>query len=169
MLKSFLIGCLLLFTSFIALGSHPISQKSQELSPELKMASLVVSGLNPEELSTISIPMLELKTGRKLSAWQKISFKLAQKKLRKQLAGAKNHQKAPHQDEDEDRSRGFHMLGFILGFFLGPIGIILSYFIDKEEERANRVKWAWIGWGISVIFVLLLYTALIVLLFASGI
>jgi hypothetical protein len=68
----------------------------------------------------------------------------------------------------EDRTKGFHILGFILGFFLGPIGIILSYFIDKEEERYNRVKWAWIGWGVSIIFVLLLYVSLIILLLSSG-
>lgn len=167
-----------LFTSFsillfatVAMGSHVLSKNTSGQAFNLKtdLPTLSISGLNPEQLSAISIPALEFKTGRKLNLWQKVSFKLAQKKLKKQLGQSQDLQKPAQQEDEEDRTKGFHMLGFILGFFLGPLGIILSYFIDKEEERANRVKWAFIGWGVSTILVLLLYVGLIILLFSSGI
>jgi len=45
----------------------------------------------------------------------------------------------------------FHLGGFALGFFLCIIGVLIAYLIN-EELKARRVKWAWIGAIISLIF-----------------
>lgn len=48
---------------------------------------------------------------------------------------------------------GFHAGGFFLGLLLGVIGVIIAYLIN-DEKKHNRVKWAWIGWGVWVVLLI---------------
>ena len=61
------------------------------------------------------------------------------------------------------RSPQLHLGGFALGFFIGLIGVLIAYIIEDDYKR-NRVKWAWIGWGVFVVF----YVALLVIILSSG-
>ena len=54
-----------------------------------------------------------------------------------------------------DGTTGFHSGGFFLGLLVGLIGVIIAYII-KDEKKKNRVKWAWIGWGVWVVIALIL-------------
>ena len=100
------------------------------------------------ELSKISTSDFQKMTGNKMNLLNKFSFKITQYKLRQNI------------NRDGTFSRksmakffggetGFHLGGFALGFCLGLIGILIAYLI-KDDYKPNRVKWAWIGWGVFV-------------------
>ena len=60
-------------------------------------------------------------------------------------------------DNDGDHSTGFHVGGFLLGFFLGLIGIVIAYVAGGDDDvKRNRAKWAWIGFGAYVVIFLAL-------------
>ncbi|HEV8284856.1 MAG TPA: hypothetical protein VGQ09_11140 [Chitinophagaceae bacterium] len=98
------------------------------------------------ELSTISMSGLQTLTERKMNFTERISFRIAQKKLRKNIAADGTIEKKKLEKFFLKRSgeTGFHVGGFALGFFLGLIGVLIAYLINDDYKR-NRVKWAWIG------------------------
>jgi hypothetical protein len=108
------------------------------------------------ELSTISAPDLQKLTGRKMALLEKISFKMAQRKLRRSINEDGTFNQKSVARFFRDCETGFHIGGFALGFFLGLIGVLIAYLI-KDDCKPNRVKWSWIG----------LLTLLAVLLIAS--
>jgi len=100
------------------------------------------------ELSRIGTSDYQQLTGEKMNLFNKLSFKITQHKLRQNI----------NQDGTFTRKAmarffggetGFHFGGFALGFFLGLIGLLIAYLI-KDDYKPNRVKWAWIGFGIGV-------------------
>ncbi len=81
----------------------------------------------------------------KLNFFDRIAYKMAIKKLRKGIAPddtIKNKKIAKMFSTDGET--GFHLGGFALGFFLGLIGVIITY-VMNDEKKSNRVKWAWLG------------------------
>jgi hypothetical protein len=113
-------------------------------------------------LSEISVKDFETISGKKLSFFDKINFKLGQKKLRNKIEAdgtikskvlKKLAAKMP-----VDGESGFHAGGFALGFLLGLIGLLIAYLIN-DDKKSNRVKWAWIGFGAYVVIVLILIAA----------
>ncbi len=98
------------------------------------------------DLSTISIRDFETLSGRHLNFFDRIGFKMAQRKLRKSINadGTINNKKLEKFLDEGDHSSGFHLGGFALGFFLALIGVLIAYLINDDYKR-NRVKWAWIG------------------------
>jgi hypothetical protein len=103
------------------------------------------------ELSVISAKDLQSLTKRKMTFAERISFKIAQNKLRQNIAidGTIEKKKVEKFFLKRGGETGFHIGGFALGFFLGLIGVLIAYIINDDYKR-NRVKWAWIGWGIFV-------------------
>ena len=79
-------------------------------------------------------------TGKKLSFFQRISLRLQQQKIKRSL-----RKKEPAVLSDFDAT------GFVLGLFISVLGIGISYLIDYKETK----KWAWIGAGVSGIFILI--------------
>jgi hypothetical protein len=115
-------------------------------------------------LSQIDLKTLETLTGRRIGFVNKISFKLAQRNLRKSIHpdGTVNAKKLKRFISDGDHSTGFHGGGFALGFFVGLIGVLIAYLI-KDDIKPNRVKWAWIGFGIRTVL-----SVIVLLLFLSS-
>lgn len=109
------------------------------------------------ELSTIHSADLEKITGRKMGFLEKFSFRITQKKLKKSIKadGTIDNKKLNKFLSKRDGDTGFHVGGFALGFFLGLIGVLIAYLIN-DDYKHNRVKWAWIGFGIEVALYLLL-------------
>jgi hypothetical protein len=103
------------------------------------------------ELSEISAAELEALTGRKMSWGERISFKKAQKKLKKSYDenGTITNKKILKHANPDDLTAGFHLGGFALGFLLSLIGVLIAYLI-KDDKKGNRVKWAWIGFGVAL-------------------
>ena len=104
------------------------------------------------DLSRISKGDLETLTGRHMNFMERISLDLTQKKLRNGMSedGAIKDKKLDRFFHKGGGETGFHLGGFALGFFLGLIGVIVAYVIN-DDYKSNRVKWAWIGWGLSVV------------------
>jgi uncharacterized BrkB/YihY/UPF0761 family membrane protein len=50
----------------------------------------------------------------------------------------------------KDVTAGFHVGGFLLGFFLSLIGVLIAYLIN-DDKKPSRVKWAWIGAAVSLV------------------
>ena len=113
-------------------------------------------------LSTIDIKDFESLSGRHLSFLDRIGFKMSQRKLRNSIKadGTIDNKKLNKFLEQGDHSTGFHLGGFALGFFVGLIGVLIAYLINDDYKR-NRVKWAWIGFGIFVVLYLALILALL--------
>lgn len=100
-----------------------------------------------EELSVISLHDMQKLTGEKMSLSEKITFKVAQRKLRSSI----------HRDGTLDKrfwvaGVGIHWGGLALGFFLSVIGVLIAYLI-KVGDRRSRIRWAWIGALISFVIV----------------
>lgn len=109
------------------------------------------------DLTTINFKDFEKLSGRHLNFIDKFEFKLAQRKLRKSIDknGYIDNKKLEKFMDEGDHSTGFHVGGFLLGFFLGLIGVLLAYVINDNDNKPNRVKWAWIGFGVSVVIALI--------------
>ncbi len=112
--------------------------------------------VNLQELSLMKAADLEKLTGKKMGLLGRLEFRLAQKKLRHSINadGTINNEKlAMLASGDASGETGFHAGGFFLGLLLGVIGVIIAYLIN-DEKKHNRVKWAWIGWGVWVVLLI---------------
>lgn len=144
--------CLLFFG--VSLASVPSSSSKQNLNPNAAeiMIQLGKDGqkISLLQLSKISKDELELITGRKMNASETFAFNKAQKQMKRGINNegvvtSKKLQKLFRAGEE-----GFHFGGFALGFFVGIIGVLIAYLINDDYKR-NRVKWAWLGFGIYVV------------------
>jgi len=108
------------------------------------------------DLSYIKAKELQELTGRKMSFSDKVSFKVAQRQLRKSIAsdGTFRNRKMDRYLKRVASGEGFQAGGFFLGLLLGLIGILIAYLINDEQKK-NRVKWAWIGFGVWVLILIL--------------
>jgi hypothetical protein len=104
--------------------------------------------LSVQDLSLISVKDFQNLTGKKMNLVDRLSFKIAQKKLRGSINtdGSFNKKKVEKFfNSAAEGGSGFHLGGFILGLLLGLIGVLIAYLI-KDDKKKARVKWAWIGW-----------------------
>ena len=112
------------------------------------------------KLSGINVKEFETLRGQRLSFFEKIGFKLDQRKLRKKLEadGTMKSKNLAQYLRMAKGKTGFHLGGFALGFFLLILGIPIAYLINDDKKQA-RVKWAWIGlatWTVIIISLALL-------------
>jgi hypothetical protein len=109
------------------------------------------------ELSHLKIKELEVITGEKMSLVDKVGFKIAQNQLRHSINadGSFNNRKLEKMAGKAADASGFHLGGFALGFLLFLIGVLIAYLI-KDDLKAQRVKWAWIGAAAGLVLWLLL-------------
>lgn len=158
----FLLATIILFTpSFAASGYSSLPKKATDI--------YIPIGNNNQislfEISKMKVQDYEKLSGRHLNLFDKIMFKAGQKKLKNSIAADgtitnKRLIKAMYGD-GVDHSRGFHLGGFALGFFVGLIGVLIAYIIRGDEEvDRNRRKWAWIGFGTYILLVVALIIAL---------
>ena len=86
------------------------------------------------DLSVISIKDYEKVSGKHLNFFQKISFKAAQKQLRHSISsdGTITSNKLLKALSSDGITSGFNIGCFALGFFLGRIGVLLSYVINGD-------------------------------------
>jgi hypothetical protein len=139
----------LVFNSFaISKPSKPVPVKAFEIYLPIGKNGERISLL---DLATIKVKDFENFTGKKMRFFDKIGFTLSQKKLRSSIRpdGTINNKRFNKALRRGGES-GFHFGGFALGFFLGVIGLLIAYLI-KDDYKQNRVKWAWIGWGIWLV------------------
>jgi hypothetical protein len=109
-------------------------------------------------LSTISVKDFETVSGKKLTPFDKLSFKLGQYKLRNKIEddGTIKNKALKYYAKTltANNEAGSHLAGFVMGFFLSIIGVLIVYLIDDRKKKA-RVKWAWIGFAAGSVIALL--------------
>jgi hypothetical protein len=110
-----------------------------------------------QDLAYIKVADYEKITGKKMSLFKKMEFKLSQRKLRNSINadGTFSNKRMEKMFKDEmSGTTGFHLGGFALGLFLSLIGVLIAYLIN-DEKKSNRVKWAWIGAAVNLVLILL--------------
>jgi hypothetical protein len=88
-------------------------------------------------------------TGKKLTLPQKVSLKLAQKKVKRMVK--KGQTVDLMQMTSAVDTSDFSIGGLVLGLVLGIIGVLIAYLIGDQSV----IKWSWIGFAIWVGIVLL--------------
>ena len=114
-----------------------------------------------KDLAYISVKDFETVSNKKMKIWDKISFKMGQKKLRNSLEAdgtVKTDVAKKLFKGMADGDSGFHLGGFALGFLVGLIGVLIAYLIN-DDKKSNRVKWAWLGVATSLVLYLLIILA----------
>ena len=108
------------------------------------------------ELSTIKARDLEKITGKKMKLADKLTFKWAQNHLSRSINpdGTINSKKL-NKVASKVSTGDFNIGGFALGFLLWIIGVLIAYLIS-DDKKAERTKWAWIGFAVSLVLWLLL-------------
>lgn len=108
------------------------------------------------DLSVINVKDFQQLTGKHLNFFQRMSFKASQRKLRNSFNADGTVDNASLKKLVESGSGGFNIGGFALGFFLGLIGVLIAYLIGGENKQ-SLTKWAWIGFGVWVVLLLLFF------------
>jgi hypothetical protein len=112
------------------------------------------------DLSRMTVKDVQNFTGKKMSFADRLAFKAAQRQLRKNISpdGTIDNKRIAKELKKEakkaDGTTGFHLGGFALGFLLSLIGVLIAYLMN-DENKANRIKWSWIGAAVGLVFYLL--------------
>ena len=163
-------------TLFVFLAAFALSTfaslpvNAPTVSPKLKAAEIMIpvgktgKQISLLELSTISAKDLQTLTGKKMNFFDRLAFKASQKKLKKSIDAdgtITNKRINKFFSHRFGPTEGFHPLGFVLGFFLGLVGVLIAYVLNDDEDKHNRVKWAWIGCAIILVLYLILVIAVL--------
>ena len=153
---AFLMAFAIMAQSFAAVTATVPPKKASEVFIPLGNTGQQIS---LEALAQIKVKEFEKISGRDMSFADKVTFKLAQKELRKNISqdGTISTKKLnKFFDKKVDGTTGFHLGGFALGFLLGLIGVLIAYLLNDEKKK-NRVKWAWIGVAAIVVIYILAF------------
>lgn len=150
------IAVLLIVNGTFASGVKPPLKASEIFVPVGKTGKLI----SLLELSTIKMKDMETLTGKKISFVDRLTLKAAQRQLRNNINydGSFNSKKIEKLMKKRGEGGGFQAGGFFLGFLLGLIGVLIAYLINDDQKR-NRTKWAWIGFGVWIGILLILIAA----------
>jgi hypothetical protein len=136
--------------------AHAISSSSSLIlpssgtEPATKKATDPLNDLLIKRFLELTPKQYEELTGKDMKLSQKVSFKLAQWKIKRMLKKGKTVDLMSMTKKGIDTS-DFNIAGFLLGFFLSLIGVLIAYLIGGDDI----IKWAWLGAGLSLIIWLL--------------
>lgn len=127
------VGTLLATTTYATVSSAPVAG-TEMVNAEPK--------LGIDDLKTMTVKEIEAKIGHELTWKQKVAIKM----LKNKAAKAEEH-------PDKPAGGGSTFIGFLFGFILGIIGVLITYIAFKGEQ--NTIKGAWIGFAALVLLILL--------------
>jgi hypothetical protein len=136
------------------------------IAPPLNASTIMLPvGKNGEKMSLHELAYIKPRefakvSGRHMNFFDRAGFTIAQKKLRNSIRpdGTIDNKKMDKIAAAMAGDTGFHLGGFALGFLLGLIGVLIAYLI-KDDYKPNRVKWAWIGFGVGLVLYLIIVLA----------
>ena len=118
--------------------------------PPMKVATTDATiQLSSEDLLALTPSKYEELTGEKLGLKGKLALYLLKKEVKK--TGTTE----PIQLEEElaNNDGGFNLIGFLAGFFLSILGVLLVFLLASNNKAMKRS--AWLGFGIMVLLALL--------------
>lgn len=133
------------------LSTSALTLPSAEPAPAARDNTVAapLSGMTVQDFLALTPKKYKELTGEKLSLTQKISLKLAQKKIRKAI---KNNEKIESSTiANAMDTSDFNIGGFVLGLLLSVIGVLIAYLIGDTSV----IKWAWIGFAVFLVIFLL--------------
>jgi hypothetical protein len=147
------IALFILGTSFAAF----VTQQGKTRASDLKV-TMSVSGkkVSVAELSTMSVKEFQEASGQKLNMFEKLAFKVSQRKLNKMIDADGNvDQKTVDKFAMKELASGsdFNIGGLALGLLLSLIGVLLAYLIGGKGS--SLVKWSWYGAAIGAAIIIL--------------
>ena len=113
----------------------------------------VYNMLDAKTFIALSPAKVKEMTGKKMSFSEKVSLKIAQLEVKKQL---KKGKEVDMTAMAQKAASGISALWLILGILLGLIGVLIAL-LTKKGADDNRVKSSLIGWGIWIAIVLIAY------------
>ena len=149
----FLLVICIQLAGFAALTTKPASIPASSVLLPMGASGQKIS---LKELSEISVKDFEALSGKKMNAFDRLGFKMAQRNLRKSILedGTLNNKKLEKLAlKVQEGNSGFHAGGFFLGFLLGAIGVVIAYLIDDDKKK-RRIKSAWAGFAIGLMIYL---------------
>jgi len=157
-LLTLLIALAVFTTSFAGASTVILPKKNPKLNAN---EVFIPVGKNGEKISLLDLSQMKVKdleavTGRKMKLVDKIGFKIAQKQLRSSINadGSINNKNLDRLASKPVDGSNFNLGGFALGLLLGLIGILIAYLINDDKKSA-RVKWAWIGFAIWIVILII--------------
>lgn len=132
------------YSSFATIepSSLPLKSENTAASPLENFTVQDFLALTPKKYKEL--------TGQKLSLTQKISLKIAQKKMKRAIKNNESIDVNAAMADGFDTS-DFNIGGFVLGLLLSVIGVLIAYLIGDT----NVIKWAWVGFGVFFVIFLL--------------
>ncbi len=118
-------------------------------------AANVLGQLDAKTFLALTPAKVQEMTGTKMTFGQKVSLKMAQMEVKKQLKKGKEVNMA---EMGKKAGGGINFLWLLLGFLLGIIGVLIAY-LTREGTDDNRVKSAWIGAAIWLVLWIILWVA----------
>jgi hypothetical protein len=154
---AFLMAFAIMAQSFAAVITKPEPLKASDIRIPVANGKVITL----QELADMKAVDYAKLTGKKMRFFDRVGFKIAQKKLRSSINadGTLNSKKLERNFKKADGTSGFHLGGFALGFLLGLIGVLIAYLLN-DENKAARVKWAWLGLAAAFVLWLLILVAL---------
>jgi hypothetical protein len=140
--------------------SFIISPKVEEKKLLNAKEMMIPIGKSGDKISLLDFSKLKVKEYEKLAKVKlnfldRVKYKMAMKKLKNSIAddGTVTNKKVAKAFADKGTD-GSSIGGFALGFLVGLIGVLIAYLIN-DNKKSNRVKWAWIGFGVVLVIYLL--------------
>jgi hypothetical protein len=117
----------------------------QEMTPGYLKASVFVN---------MSASDFEAATATKLNFFQKIYFNALKRHIRRDLKKNPDLLMTNYVDQKTGKFK-LNALWFVIGIFIGPLGVLLSYYSHQQKNGPNkkdRTTSAWIGFGVFVLW-----------------
>ena len=154
-----LIALAVFATSFAGANAVIVPKKNPKLNANEVFIPVGKNGekISLMDLSDMKVKELEAVTGKKMKLVDKMGFKIAQKQLRSSINadGSINNKKLDKLAAKAVDGSNFNVGGFFLGLILGLIGVLIAYLVNDDKKSA-RVKWAWIGFAVWIVILLIL-------------
>jgi hypothetical protein len=155
LMKKIFLPLLMLFACVAMLQPvHAIADASSVILPSGSRAAVKpedpANSMLVQQFLTLTPKKYYELTGKKMKLSQKISLRLAQWKVKKMIRKGKSVDLMALSKKGIDSS-DFNIAGFLLGFFLSLIGVLIAYLVGGDD----LIKWAWLGAGLSALIWLL--------------
>lgn len=122
--------------------------------PEKKVATTKADYLKASVFVTLSAREFAAVSGTRLNFFQRIYFKAVQRQVKRDLRKNPDLLITNYFDNKTHKFK-FDALWFVIGAFIGPIGVLLSYYSHQQKNGPNkkdRTTSAWLGFAFFLLW-----------------